>query len=102
MLTSLQDAKNTPCIRFAEGVLAGKYRDLSVFTGLVEAMVMKVDRTERGVGLQNFHYAPAWDEFCHIINIHSPRAYQAMVRQLAGRGTRSYRWVPIHSMYNQY
>ncbi|KAJ8700697.1 hypothetical protein PTI98_003700 [Pleurotus ostreatus] len=85
------DAKNTPCIRFAEGVLAGKYKDLSVFTGLVEAMVTKVDRTERGVGTQNFHYAPAWDEFCHIINIHSPRAYQAMVRQLAGRGTRSYR-----------
>ncbi|KAF7424768.1 hypothetical protein PC9H_010079 [Pleurotus ostreatus] len=86
-----EDAKNTPYIRFAEGVLAGQYQDFSVFTGLVEAMVMKIDRSSREVGLQNFRYAPAWDEFCHIINIHSPRAYQSLLRHLPGRTDRSFR-----------
>ncbi|KAJ6616598.1 hypothetical protein B0H10DRAFT_1915058, partial [Mycena sp. CBHHK59/15] len=51
------DAKNTPCIKFAQGTLKGKYTDFSVFEGLVEAMVMKVDRLERGVGMQNFKYS---------------------------------------------
>ncbi|KAJ6616541.1 hypothetical protein B0H10DRAFT_2390685 [Mycena sp. CBHHK59/15] len=55
------DAKNTPCIRYAQGVLEGKYND-QVFSGLVEAMVTKIDREERGVGMQNFDHAPAWDE----------------------------------------
>jgi len=42
-------------------VFAGKYDDLKVFTGLVEAMVMVKDREERGVGLQNFSYPPDYD-----------------------------------------
>ena len=43
-------------------------------------MVQKHDRDseDRGIGLQNFKYAPAWDEFCHVINIHSPHAYRAL------------------------
>lgn len=49
-----------------------------MFNGLLEAMVQKHDREDRGIGLQNFKYAPAWDEFCHIVNIHSPRAYRAL------------------------
>ena len=32
----------------------------------MEAIVTKYDREERGVGMQNFHYAPAWDKLCHI------------------------------------
>ncbi|KAJ6612870.1 hypothetical protein B0H10DRAFT_1642815, partial [Mycena sp. CBHHK59/15] len=68
------DAKNTPCIKFAQGTLQGKYTDFKVFGGLVEAMVQKVDRLECGVGMQNFKYPPAWDEMAHIVNIHSPRA----------------------------
>jgi hypothetical protein len=41
-------------------------------------MVSKHDKEERGVGMQGFHYAPGLTEFAHIINIHSPRAYQAI------------------------
>jgi hypothetical protein len=41
-------------------------------------MVAKQDKEERGVGLQGFRYAPGLTEFAHIINIHSPRAYQAI------------------------
>jgi len=87
----LQDAKNTPCVKFAKGVLSGKYKDLKVFTGLVEAMVSKTDREERGIGMQNFHYPPAYDEFIHIVNIHSPRAHRFLAEHLPARTERSYR-----------
>ncbi|KAF7305276.1 hypothetical protein HMN09_00778600 [Mycena chlorophos] len=53
-------------VRFAKGVLAGKYSDYNVFLGLVNAMVQRVEREERGKGMQNFQYTPAWDEFMHI------------------------------------
>ncbi|KAJ7659816.1 hypothetical protein DFH06DRAFT_1326841 [Mycena polygramma] len=72
------DAKNTPCIKFAQGTLQGKYSDFAVFGGLVEAMVQKADRVERGVGMQNFKYPPAWDELAHIhIPLRSHRSFQA-------------------------
>lgn len=74
-------------------MLAGKYKDLDVFTGLVEVMVSKLDREERGVGLQNFHYPPAYDEFIHIINIHSPRAHRHLAKYLPTRTERSYRYL---------
>ncbi|KAJ6621927.1 hypothetical protein B0H10DRAFT_1910305 [Mycena sp. CBHHK59/15] len=78
------DAKNTPCIKSAQGTLQGKYTDFKVFGGLVEAMIQKVDRLERGVGMQNFKYPPAWDEMAHIVNIHSPRARPAKGRSYLG------------------
>lgn len=61
------DAKITPCVRYAQGVLNGEYNN-EVFEGLVEAIVTKHDREKHGVGMQNFRYAPAWDELCHILN----------------------------------
>ena len=41
-------------------------------------MVSRKDKERRGVGLQGFKYTPGLTEFAHIINIHSPRAYQAI------------------------
>lgn len=41
-------------------------------------MVEKHDREERGVGMQNFRYAPAWDEYAHLLAIESPRAYRVI------------------------
>lgn len=87
----IQNAKDTPCIRFAQGTLAGKYKNFSVFSGLMEAMVTKVDRLERGIGMQNFRYAPAWDEMMHIIKIHSPSALRALQAHLPVRSERSFR-----------
>jgi hypothetical protein len=40
--------------------------------------VTKYDHDEHGVWMQNFHYAPAWDELCHILKIHSPRAFKSL------------------------
>ncbi|KAH7903226.1 hypothetical protein BJ138DRAFT_983430, partial [Hygrophoropsis aurantiaca] len=59
-------ARNSPCVRYAIGVLEGKYNDNQIFAGLVEAMVQRLDRQERGVGLQNFQYTPAFEEFAHL------------------------------------
>ncbi|KAJ6600652.1 hypothetical protein B0H10DRAFT_2230919 [Mycena sp. CBHHK59/15] len=84
------DAKNTPCIRYAQGALEGKYND-QVFSGLVEAMETKIDREERGVGMQNFDHAPAWDEVCNMVRINSPAAYRALQEHLPGRSERSFR-----------
>ncbi|KAJ7751395.1 hypothetical protein B0H16DRAFT_1318094 [Mycena metata] len=77
------NAKNTPYVRYAQGALEGKY-DNQVFNGLVEAMVTKIDREERGVGMQNFKYALAYDEFCNVLRISSPAAYRAFQEQLPG------------------
>ncbi|KIJ59917.1 hypothetical protein HYDPIDRAFT_170487 [Hydnomerulius pinastri MD-312] len=83
--------ERTPCIQFATGVLQGKFKDLAVFTDLVEVMVSKLDREERGVGMQNFKYAPAWDEFVHIVKIHSPAAHRFLKKHLPARTERSFR-----------
>ncbi|KAJ6573789.1 hypothetical protein DFH09DRAFT_915806 [Mycena vulgaris] len=85
------DAKNTPCIKFAQGTLEGKYTEFKVFGGLVESMVQKVDRVERGVGMQNFKHAPSWDEMAHIVNIHSPRAAKALREHFPLRSHRNFR-----------
>ncbi|KAF7364532.1 hypothetical protein MVEN_00322200 [Mycena venus] len=85
------DTKNTPCIRFAQRTLQGKYTEFEAFTGLVEAMVMKTDKLERGVGMQNFKYPPAWDELCHIVKIHRPSAAKALCEHFPVRGDRNFR-----------
>ncbi|KAL0949787.1 hypothetical protein HGRIS_009825 [Hohenbuehelia grisea] len=54
-------------------------------------MVSKLDREERHVGMQNFKYAPAWDELCHIIKIHSPRAYNSLQQYLPMPSERRFR-----------
>ncbi|CAK5278486.1 unnamed protein product [Mycena citricolor] len=86
----IQDAKSTPCIRYAQGVLEGKYTN-EVFNGLVEAMVSTADREERGVGMQNFKYPPAFDEFCNVMRITSPATYRVFKDHLTGRSERSFR-----------
>ncbi|KAF8990885.1 hypothetical protein BDQ17DRAFT_1255415, partial [Cyathus striatus] len=58
-IITTSDAKNTPCICYAQGVLQGKYSDFFVFTGLVEAMVQEIDCLSIGKGMQNFRYPPA-------------------------------------------
>jgi len=65
------------------GQFKGKYDNSAVFLGLICAMVTKVDKEEHGVGMQNFAYAPAWDEFVHIISIHHPRAHKFLSEHFA-------------------
>lgn len=72
----MQDAHNSPCVRYAVAVLSGKYNDTNVFGSLLQAIMSKLDREERGVGMQNFKYPPAYDEFMHILNIKCPAAHE--------------------------
>jgi hypothetical protein len=80
-------------VKYALGVLSGKYQNHKVFTGLVDAMVQARDREERGVGLQNFEYTPALDEFAHICAITSPKAYRMLQREFPLRSLRSFQYV---------
>lgn len=88
----IQNAKDTPYVRYAQGALQGKY-DNEVFNGLVEAMVTKADREERGVGMQNFKYAPAYDEFSNLVRINGPAAYRTLQEHFPARSERSFRCV---------
>jgi hypothetical protein len=82
---------------YAQGALSRKYDD-KVFSGLVNMMVAKLDRDEFGVGMQNFCYAPAWDELCHTLKIQSPCAYRALREHLPARSEPSFRYVMIPSL----
>ena len=45
-------------------------------------MVLKREKQEKGVGMQNFKYAPDLLEFAHIIQTHSPKAYEFLREHL--------------------
>ena len=73
---SFKDKRNTPYIHYALGIANGKYKRDNVFEGLLRAVLSQQDRESRGVGMQNFKYAPAWDEMCYMLQIQSPSAYR--------------------------
>lgn len=51
----------------------------------------KHDREARGVGMQNFKYTPAWDEFAHVLSIESPCAYRTLRSHFPALAERSFR-----------
>jgi hypothetical protein len=74
-INDVQDPKS-PYIQYAEGIMSGKYKGDQFFASLLQAIVMKADKEDRGVGMQGFQYSPDLLEFSHIIATHSPRAYR--------------------------
>ncbi|KAI0688683.1 hypothetical protein C8T65DRAFT_700472 [Cerioporus squamosus] len=82
------DPSRSPFIQFALGALDGSFKD-EVFIGLIEAIMVKKDKITRGVGMQGFKYAPAFDEFMQLINVHSPKAYRFITKHIPGRTQRS-------------
>ncbi|KAH7912049.1 hypothetical protein BJ138DRAFT_1005353, partial [Hygrophoropsis aurantiaca] len=79
-LMEQEHAKNSVCVRYALGVLEGKYDGSDVFTGLVKATVLAQERREKGKGLQNFQYDPSYEEFAHMCAIISPETYRLLSR----------------------
>lgn len=57
---------------------------------LVHILVMDAERLERGVGLQNMKYPPAFDDWCHELLCIRPEAYRSFRLQFAGRTERSF------------
>ncbi|KAL1684578.1 hypothetical protein GGG16DRAFT_68050 [Schizophyllum commune] len=83
------NAKNSMYIRFATASLEKKI-DNDVLLGLIQAVVTKLDREERGVGMQNFKYAPAWEEVCSIVQMTSKTAARALGEYLPMPAERSF------------
>ena len=73
-----QDKSNSPMIRYCKGVVSGKYKGDDMFGLLLQAVVIKREKEARGVGMQNFKYAPDLVEFAHVIHAHSAKAYDAL------------------------
>ncbi|KAG9098220.1 hypothetical protein FS749_004343 [Ceratobasidium sp. UAMH 11750] len=68
----------TMAARFAARIVLDPKSDHNVFSGLIHATVTQHSKQIRGVGRQNFHYAPAWDDFCHAICVQSKSAYHTL------------------------
>lgn len=49
-----------------------------MFIGLIEAIVRRKDQESRGVGLQNFKYAPGVMEFAFLVHDQSPQTYRTI------------------------
>ncbi|KAK7462206.1 hypothetical protein VKT23_007811 [Stygiomarasmius scandens] len=91
MLDATESGEGSVWVNFARGVLDGKYKDRKVFLGLVKSMVTKIDRDERGVGMQNFCHAPGWDELVQILHSHSPRVHRLLSKHFPVRIDRNIR-----------
>ncbi|KAH6871759.1 hypothetical protein BKA70DRAFT_1484362 [Coprinopsis sp. MPI-PUGE-AT-0042] len=92
-LQEILEAKNasSPCVRVAKAYLDGKLKGKEVFAGIISAMATQLDREERGVGMQNFQYDPAWEEMCQILRDVSPQAYESLSKHIRVPTGRSFR-----------
>ncbi|KIY43125.1 hypothetical protein FISHEDRAFT_54055 [Fistulina hepatica ATCC 64428] len=85
------DGKRSPYLRYALGVISGKYTNLAVFNGLVKGMVSQLERKERGKGMQNFKHSPEWDLVAQVIQIQSPSTAAVLRQHFPMRTQRSFR-----------
>lgn len=63
---------------YTKGVLSGKYKGNEMFGGLLHTLIIKSNKEQQGVGMQNFTYRANIVEFAHIIQTHSTRAYNTI------------------------
>ena len=80
-------------MKYVRGVLSGEYKGDDLFASILQAMVLKRDKEERGVGMQNFKHAPDLVEFAHIIHTHSPKAYDFLKGHLPLPDPRTLKYV---------
>lgn len=57
---------------------------------LVHVLVVDAERLEKGLGLQNMKYPPAFDDWCHELLCIRPEAYRSFRLQFSGRTERSF------------
>ncbi|KAF6765888.1 hypothetical protein DFP72DRAFT_996748 [Ephemerocybe angulata] len=77
-----EDPKRSPLLKVARAFLDGRLEDKAVFKSILIAMATQIDKEERGVGLQNFKYPPAWEEMCQILRDISPQSYEALSKHI--------------------
>ena len=90
-----QDLSKSPMIKYVQGVVAGKHNKDDIFGLLLQAMVLKSDKDSRGVGMQNFQYAPNLVECAHIVYTHSPKAYRFLQEHLAMPDPRTLKYISL-------
>ncbi|KAL5521769.1 MARS2_1 [Sanghuangporus sanghuang] len=78
-------------VRYAQGVAEGKFKEHNVFTGLVDAVLQRLDREARGKKMTNFQYTPAFDEFIQTVFLVCPRAHKLLAAHFPVRSERSLR-----------
>ncbi|KAG7095522.1 hypothetical protein E1B28_006260 [Marasmius oreades] len=78
-LIQSENSSTTVCAIYVTEVLEGKHsgnRGDEFFGSLLQAMLVKRSKAERGVGLQNFRHAPDLIQIAHMVQMHSTVAYQ--------------------------
>ncbi|KAJ7438890.1 hypothetical protein B0H11DRAFT_2356551 [Mycena galericulata] len=92
-LKEIFEAKDTqtPALRYAIGVLSGKYKGDDIFGGLLNGMIIRAEKEEQGVGTQGMRYSPQVQEFWHILHMHSPRAFRFISKYLPAPTERTIR-----------
>jgi hypothetical protein len=78
---------------FGRRAANGRYKDLSAFIGLLEAIVAVEDRTYRGKKLTNMNYNADFHTICTNLVLISPCAYNLFRDVFAGPHTRSLMYV---------
>ncbi|KAL1700129.1 hypothetical protein EV121DRAFT_214771 [Schizophyllum commune] len=85
-----KSAEGDVFLEYTVGRLEGRYDD-TLLTGIVHAVLVMHSKEERGVGMQNFKYMPAYDEFMQIIFSQSPSVARLIGTHLPVRSDRSMR-----------
>jgi hypothetical protein len=62
-------------LTFGRRAAAGRYKDLSAFIGLIEAIMAAEDRTYRGKKLTNMKYNHSFHTFCTNMALILPQVY---------------------------
>lgn len=81
-------------MRYALGVMEGKYPENAVFTGMLDAMCHAGERASQGKGLQNMSYTSALVEFAAICAATSPEVYRMFRQHIQLPTIRSQQYVP--------
>ncbi|KAH8913234.1 hypothetical protein BT69DRAFT_1234856 [Atractiella rhizophila] len=70
----------------------GHFQDRKLFIGLTKVMLLKEDHEHSGKQLKGaMKYSAEFDQFCHVLVVTSPHAYQIIRQSFAGRRERSFR-----------
>ena len=72
----------TAYTRLAVGLIEGKLSGYPIVGDLLKALASRLDREERGVGLQNFQYGASLTEFANLAAIISPELYRLLAQHL--------------------
>jgi hypothetical protein len=84
--------QTSPLVKFTTGVINKAYKDDALLISIIQAMALKHDKEERGVGLRNMSYAPDLVEFAQILYMSSATGYEHARKNMALPNVRTLRY----------